>query len=79
VFLSTDKEIAKWKNAVDRFQIRGEHYLLEGAWNNPLSNYIVLDWVPRYFVLDETGKIILPKAVHADDPDLKSALLNAAK
>jgi thiol-disulfide isomerase/thioredoxin len=79
VFLSTDKEIAKWKNAIGRFQIRGEHYLLEGAWNNPLSNYIVLDWVPRYFVLDETGKIILPKAVHADDPGIKTALLSSDK
>ena len=76
VFLSTDKEIPKWKNAIDRFQIRGEHYLLDGAWSNSLSNYVVLDWVPRYFVLDENGRVIMPKAVHADDPALKTALLN---
>ena len=76
VFLSTDQEIRKWKNAIDRFKIKGEHYLLDGAWKNTLSSYIVLDWVPRYFVLDENGKMILPKAIQADDPALKTAILN---
>jgi thiol-disulfide isomerase/thioredoxin len=73
VFLSTDKDIDKWKNAITRFQIRGDHYLLDGAWNNALSNYIVLDWVPRYLVLDAKGKVILPKAIHADDSALRKA------
>lgn len=74
VFLSTDTEEHKWKYAIDRFHIRGEHYLMDGAWKNSLSNYLVLDWVPRYFVLDENGRIIEPKAVHADEPSLKKAL-----
>ena len=74
VFLSTDKEVGKWKNAIKKFGIRGEHYLLDGAWNNTLSNYLVLDWVPRYFVLDENGRIILPKAIVAEDAVLKKAL-----
>jgi thiol-disulfide isomerase/thioredoxin len=73
VFLSTDKDIEKWKNAIARFQIRGDHYLLDGAWNNVLANYIVLDWVPRYLVLDAKGKVIFPKAIHADDPALRKA------
>jgi thiol-disulfide isomerase/thioredoxin len=74
VFLSTDKEKQKWKNAIDRFHIRGDHYIMDGAWRNPLCNYLVLDWVPRYLVLDENGKVIVPKAVHAEDPALKEAL-----
>lgn len=74
VFLSTDKDEQKWKNAITKFNIRGEHYLLDGAWKNPLSSYIVLDWVPRYLVLDEQGKVILPKAILADDAALRRAL-----
>jgi thiol-disulfide isomerase/thioredoxin len=74
VFLSTDKEKQKWKNAILKFGIRGEHYLLQGAWTNSLCNYLVLDWVPRYVVLDEQGKVIMPKAVVAEDSAIKKAL-----
>lgn len=74
VFLSVDKEEQKWKTAIEKYNIRGEHYLLDGAWTNPLSNYIVLDWVPRYLVLDKNAKIILPKAIVAEDVTLKKAL-----
>ena len=78
VFLSTDEDERKWKNAIKRFGIRGEHYLLDGAWKNTLSNYLVLDWVPRYFVLNEKGRMILPKAIIAEDSTLKKALQNTA-
>ena len=76
VFLSTDKDSKKWKNAIEKFDIRGEHYLMDGAWKNSLSGYIVLDWVPRYLVLDEAGRIIIPKAVTAEDVKVKEALAN---
>jgi len=75
VFLSLDKEEAKWKSAIERFTINGEHFWITAGWKNPLSNYIVLDWIPRYIVLDENGKIILPKAITADDKKLTDVLL----
>jgi thiol-disulfide isomerase/thioredoxin len=74
VFLSTDKDKDKWKNAITKFNIRGDHYLLDGGWKNPLSNYISLDWVPRYLVLDKRGRIMMPKAIVAEDEALKEAL-----
>lgn len=74
VFLSVDKDVDKWKSSIDKFRIEGEHYLLTGAWKNALSNYIVLDWVPRYLVIDEAGKIVMAKAIDASDETLKSAV-----
>jgi thiol-disulfide isomerase/thioredoxin len=74
VFLSTDKEEQNWKKAIKKFNIRGEHYLLDGAWKNTLCNYLVLDWVPRYLVLDEKGRVTIPKAIVAEDAALKKAL-----
>jgi thiol-disulfide isomerase/thioredoxin len=74
VFLSTDKDAGKWIAAIEKFNIRGEHYLLNGAWQNALSNYVSLDWVPRYLVLDENGNVIMPKAIVADDVALRTAL-----
>ncbi|HYF69450.1 MAG TPA: TlpA disulfide reductase family protein [Ohtaekwangia sp.] len=74
VFLSVDKDDPKWKTAINRYNIQGEHYRVEGGWKTPLSNYIVLDWVPRYLVLDESGMIIMPKAIHVDDATLEKVL-----
>lgn len=76
VFLSIDREGDKWKTAIDKFKINGEHYWIEAGWKNPLSNYVVLDWIPRYILLDEEGKIDLPKAIRANDPKLLEAILD---
>lgn len=70
VFISVDKDETKWRTAITRFNIQGEHYRIETGWSSPLSNYIDLDWVPRYLVLNENGRIILPKAITVDNQDL---------
>jgi thiol-disulfide isomerase/thioredoxin len=75
VFLSVDDNDAKWRAAINRFRIKGEHYRIESGWKNPLANYIVLDWVPRYLVLNEAGHVIVPKAIVADDQLLEKSLL----
>lgn len=74
VFISVDKENAKWKNAIDRFQIEGDHYRTVKGWKSPFSNYIVLDWIPRYMVIDEEGMVVLPKTVKASDTNIKKIL-----
>ena len=74
VFISVDDVDTKWRSAITRFNIRGEHYRIEAGWHNTLSNYIELDWVPRYLVLNENGNVIMAKAVKADDRDLKKSL-----
>jgi thiol-disulfide isomerase/thioredoxin len=74
IFISVDKEDSKWKKGIERFNIEGEHYRIEIGWKNAFSNYIDLDWIPRYLVLDEKGRIILPKAIVADDKSLQKLL-----
>ena len=75
VFISLDKDKGKWRSAIKRFGIPGEHYRMKNGWKNTLSNYVGLDWIPRYLVLDETGRVRMPKAVSADEPELRKALL----
>jgi thiol-disulfide isomerase/thioredoxin len=75
LFLSIDKDDAKWKSAIEKYNIRGEHYRMEGAWKTPLANYLVLDWVPRYIVIDGRGRLIFPKAIAVSDRLLEEALM----
>lgn len=75
VFLSIDENETKWRAAIDRFfRIEGEHYRIPIGWKNALSNYVVLDWVPRYLTLDETGRVIMPKAIEAGESQLLKSL-----
>lgn len=74
IFISIDKDDAKWRAGIERFKITGDHYRSETAWSNTLTNYIVLDWIPRYLIMDEKRKVILPKAITADQKEMHQLL-----
>lgn len=77
LLLSVDKDNSKWKASIAKFKIKGEHFRFVQGWKNPFSNYVDLDWIPRYLILDEEGKIIQPKSVHIDDDSLIEALTDS--
>jgi thiol-disulfide isomerase/thioredoxin len=78
LFLSYDRVDEKWKNGIETFNTKGgDNYhvgtsMKEGAF----SKDIVLDWIPRYMVIDKKGKIALFKAIEADDAKLIETLKN---
>ena len=74
VYLSLDKSEERWLNAIDKLNIKGDHYFMPSGWKNPLTNYIGLDWIPRYFIIDEEGKIVLPKAVKVNEKEFSNVL-----
>lgn len=67
VFISLDEDEKKWRSAINKFNIPGKHYMIKKGWKNPLANYIVLDWIPRYLVLNEKGQVIMPKSISANE------------
>ena len=74
LFLSVDKDDARWKYAISKFSIKAEHYRFKLGWKNPFSNYIDLDWIPRYVVINEEGQIIMGKSIKMDDEAIIEAL-----
>lgn len=75
IFISVDEEDRKWKYAINQFSLKGDHYRFTNGWRNTLSNYIDLDWIPRYLVLNEQGQIILPKSISIQSRQLANAVL----
>ncbi len=75
LFLSVDKKESAWKRAVKRKNIKGIHYFVDGEWGSNLGDFLKLDWIPRYLVVQPDGSIGLYKATTADDP----AILETAK
>ncbi|HPH45477.1 MAG TPA: TlpA disulfide reductase family protein [Chryseolinea sp.] len=69
VFLSVDDNAEKWRLAIERFKIPGEHFRIKAGWKNPFANYIALDWVPRYMILNDSGRVVKPKEITAEGLD----------
>lgn len=79
LFFSLDrigKEEA-WKNAIEKYDIKGEHYWFNTEWKNDFTNYIGINWIPRYMLIDKEGRIIHYYAVHADDPQMMELLVES--
>lgn len=75
IFLSFDKTQKHWEKSMDKYHLEGYHYLIDEGWNNPISNYVDLDWIPRYMILDEHGKVIFSKAIKTSDKKFREILL----
>ena len=74
VFLSLDKTTKSWKRGVERFQIEGEHYFMQGGKKGAFGDFLNVWWIPRYIVLNEKGDITLFKATKITDKNIVEAL-----
>lgn len=74
VFLSLDRSIETWKKGVSKFDIIGDQYLLPTGWIGPFVDFIDLDWVTRYIVLDSKGEIKMFRATKINNKYLRESL-----
>ncbi|KAB1067137.1 TlpA family protein disulfide reductase [Tamlana haliotis] len=76
IFLSLDRKISAWKNGIEKYEVEGEHYFLEQGKKSAFGEFVNIDWIPRYMVVDAAGNIKLFKAVEADDQNIEHILNN---
>ena len=75
LFLSVDRSNPSWKKAINKYNLVGEHYNLpEGMNDGDFVDFINLNWISRFMVIDETGEIALFKATKASEKSIKEAL-----
>ena len=74
VFLSLDKTKDKWKEAIKKYDLNGNHYYLNEKMKDEFGKSIQLDWIPRYILVDTEGNIALKKAIVANDTLLLKTL-----
>lgn len=66
VFISMDKNVNSWKYGIERHKLKGDHYMAKDQMSGVFAKAIDLDWVPRYIIIDKTGKIVLYRAIEKD-------------
>ena len=75
VYFSLDRTHEQWKRGLDKYQIASqENYWFDEGWKNNFNNYIDLNWVPRFMVIDQTGKIAKYYSIHPSDPEIQKTI-----
>lgn len=74
VFLSLDRSQGAWKRGIKKYNVKGAHYFMQSGWKGAFGNFVNLNWIPRYMVINKQGNIELFKAVKADNDKLIEAL-----
>ncbi|WP_242203719.1 TlpA family protein disulfide reductase [Aestuariivivens insulae] len=74
VFLSLDRGVVAWKRGIEKYKVKGEHYYMPSGKKCPFADFVKIDWIPRYMVINKAGKIELFNAIKADDNKLVKAL-----
>lgn len=76
VFISLDKNAEKWKLGIEKHELKGDHYWLsdKDGMKGSFGKAVDLDWIPRYIIVDKTGKIALYRAIETDFDKINSTL-----
>ena len=74
VFLSMDKTADKWKAGIEKHELNGLHFMANDGMKGIFGSAIDLDWVPRYIIIDKTGKIAIYRAIETDFDQINATL-----
>ena len=74
VFISMDKTADKWKLGIEKHELKGDQYMANDQMKGAFGTAIDLDWIPRYIIVDRTGKIALYRAVETDFDQINETL-----
>lgn len=74
LYLSIDDSLEELRSGIEKYKLEGEHYLLVSKKEGDFSDFLGLSWIPRYVIVDETGKIEVFKAVKTNDTKIIRAL-----
>ena len=75
VYFSLDRSDEQWRRGLEKYQLTdNENYWFDEGWRNAFNNYIDLNWIPRFLVIDQTGRIAKYYAISPQDPDIQKAI-----
>ncbi len=74
MFISMDKTTDKWIQGINNHELKGEQYFANDGMKGTFAKSIDLDWIPRYIVIDKTGKIAIYRAIETDFDKINNTL-----
>jgi len=75
VFLSLERSKEGFDKSLDRFNMKDKsNYWFASGWKNDFNNYIDLNWIPRYMVVDQKSSIAKYYAISPEDPEIQKTI-----
>ncbi len=62
VYISTDRDVNAWKNAINTLNITGEHYHVNQNVHTQMMEKFDVRYIPRYVIIDKQGNVVDAKA-----------------
>lgn len=80
VYFSLDRSMEQWKKGLDKYEISGkDNYWFDEGWKNKFNDYVDLNWVPRFLLVDQNGKIAHYYAISPTDENLVATIQSLTK
>ncbi len=75
VFLSLERSKESFNRSLERFDMKDkENYWFAEGWKNDFNNYVDLNWIPRYMVIDQKSAIAKYYAISPEDPEIQNTI-----
>ena len=74
IYLTIDRDMDKWKNAIKTMGVNGENYMLDGALKSSFAKYFNIHGVPHYILINKKGEVILPSAPRPSSVGVESSI-----
>ncbi|MCQ9634796.1 thioredoxin family protein [Chryseobacterium sp. WG23] len=75
VFLSLERSKEGFDKSLVRFNMKDKNnYWFASGWKNDFNNYVDLNWIPRYMVIDQKSAIAKYYAISPEDPEIQQAI-----
>jgi len=75
VFLSLERSKDGFLKSLDKHEMTNkENYWFASGWKNDFNNYIDLNWIPRYIIVDQKSDIAKYYAISPEDPEIQTTI-----
>lgn len=80
IFLSLDRNEEAWKKGLEKHEMtQKENYWFHVGWKNDFNNYIDLNWIPRYLIINQKSGIAKYYAISPEDPEIQKTIDELSK
>lgn len=80
VYLSLERSKEGFDKSLEKHAMKDkENYWFSAGWKNDFNNYIELNWIPRYMVIDQKSAIAKYYAISPEDPEIQKTIDKLSK
>lgn len=75
VYLSLERSKEGFNKSLERFDKKEkENYWFSTGWKNSFNNFVELNWIPRFMVIDQQSAIAKYYAISPEDPEIQTTI-----